>query len=84
MLNDFYRCKESRIRKPAPFICSPKSHKLYVTHLSNVSSTSPKLGLQASLYNTHDTECAVKIKELCRNFWNYICLEVHKIRNFKN
>ncbi len=26
---------------------------------------------QMSLYNSHDTECAVKIKELLRNFWNY-------------
>ncbi len=27
--------------------------------------------IQVSLYNSHDTECAVKIKELLRNIWNY-------------
>ncbi len=38
---------------------------------------------QMSLYNSHDTECAVTTKELLRKFWNYK-QGTNKIRNFKN
>ena len=79
-MNTFYNSKQSRIRKLVPFICNQNRHRLFAMLELNPSfvvdlTLQPKLKVKvkismfpSSLYYFYGTNCALKSKELLRDF----------------